>query len=276
MLNNENYFSDENNMKYCSVSQYKNFFGTPAKEGCEYRAMQELNGLYVPEKSDALLLGTYIDLALTEPHNLDKFKSETPELFSTRGATKGELLSKYKVADKMVESAKSDAKFMRYLEGEKQVVMTGTIFGVDFKIKIDNYIPHKAIIDLKSCEDMYKGYFDTDRRKYVSFIEYFDYLLQGAIYQEIVYQNTGERLPFYLACVSKEAVPNKEIIYLDDDSLKEKIYGNDFGDGGIANNLERLRLIKSGEITPAKCGHCEPCRMAKKITKPIDWRSLIV
>ena len=40
----------------------------------------------------------------------------------------------------LIEQTKQDEKFMRYLDGEHQKIMTGTIFGVDWRIKIDNYI----------------------------------------------------------------------------------------------------------------------------------------
>ena len=44
MLTNENYFSEENNWKYCGSSQYKDFFGSLGMQGCEARAMASLRG----------------------------------------------------------------------------------------------------------------------------------------------------------------------------------------------------------------------------------------
>ena len=51
-LTNENYFSVESNKAYMSVSQLKNFIGTPFMPGCEKRALAEINGEYTREKSD--------------------------------------------------------------------------------------------------------------------------------------------------------------------------------------------------------------------------------
>ena len=37
-LTNENYYGKEANQEYLSVSQYKDFFGSLGKKGCESRA----------------------------------------------------------------------------------------------------------------------------------------------------------------------------------------------------------------------------------------------
>ena len=42
----------------------------------------------------------------------------------------------------------------------------------------------------------------------ISFIEAWGYDLQGAIYQEIVRQNTGERLPFGIIAATKQKEPD--------------------------------------------------------------------
>ena len=42
-----------------------------------------------------------------------------------------------------------DEYFMKYMSGQKQVIMTGELFGAKWKIKIDSYIPDVAIVDLK-------------------------------------------------------------------------------------------------------------------------------
>ena len=49
---------------------------------------------------------------------------------------------------------------------------------------------------------------------YMNFIEYWGYDLQAAVYQEVVYQNTGERLPFFVAAASKEEETDIELIWI--------------------------------------------------------------
>ena len=71
---------------------------------------------------------------------------------------------------------------MKYMAGEKQVIMTGKIADVPYKIKIDSYHPDKAIVDLKVVKDFEKLWNDAEKQKQ-SFIRYWGYDIQGAIYQ---------------------------------------------------------------------------------------------
>lgn len=269
-LTNENYHTQESNKIYCSKSQFLDFYGV---DGCEARAMARLNGEVEETKSDALLIGSYVDCLLTEPDKIDNFISEHPEIISSRGSTKGLLKADYQRADKMVERVRQDKQMMNYLSGEKQVIMTGNIFGLPFKIKIDSYIPHKAIVDLKTVESMSKAYYVPNKGR-ITFVEFFDYILQGSIYQEIVFQNTGERLPFVLACVSKEPIPDIGLIWIDNQTLHDRIYGNELSEG-IARQCEQIMLLKRGEAKPIRCEHCSYCLPTKKLGKPIHYLELL-
>ena len=269
-LNEVNYYSLDANKEFCSVSQFKTFYGL---DGCEARAMAEIKGEYERPKTDALLVGSYVDCMLTEPDNIDDFISDHPEIISTRGATKGLLKTDYQRADKMVERVKQDKQMMNYLSGEHQKIMTGELFGLPFKIKMDSYIEGKAIVDLKTVESMSKMYYMPERGK-VSFVEYYDYILQGAVYQEIVFQNTGKRLPFILACVSKETIPDIALIWIDNQTLHDRIYGNEFAEG-IARQCEQIMLLKRGEVEPIRCEHCAYCLPTKQLKKPIHYLELL-
>ena len=125
------------------------------------------------------------------------FKAKHPEIIKKDGDLKAE----YKQADYIIQRIERDEVFMKYMAGEKQVIMTGGIAGVPYKIKIDSYHKDKAIVDLKCMRDFAKQW---DNGKYVNFIDFWRYDIQGAIYQEIVRQNTGERLPFIIAGATKE------------------------------------------------------------------------
>lgn len=269
-LTQENYYSLESNKLFCSKSQFWDFYGI---DGCEARAIARINGEYEDPKSDALLLGSLVDCLLTEPNKAEAFIAEHPEMISSRGATKGLLKSEFQRANPMVERVKKDKTMMKYLTGENQVIMKGNIFGLDFKIKMDVYIPHKAIVDLKTVESLKKGYYIPNQGR-VTFVERFGYVLQGAIYQEIVFQNTGERLPFILACVSKEPMPDIGLVWIDNDTLHSKIFGNELTDG-IAKQCEQISLLKSEEVEPIRCDHCSYCIPTKKLTKPIHYLELL-
>lgn len=272
-ITESNYFSKEVANKYLDVSTFKDFVGIPARQGCECRAMARLKGEYEEEKSQALLMGSLVDeMLLGTNESLEKFMAENPQLYSSRGATKGLLKAEYQRANQMVERAKQDEKFMRYLDGERQKIMTGTIFGVDWRIKIDNYIENKAIVDLKTAESIRKSYYSPESGR-SNLIVYFDYILQAAIYQEIVFQNTGKRLPFYFAILSKEAITDLEVVCVDNETLHERIYGNEFSPG-IADEVQNIRLIMNGEIEPTECGRCSYCLPKKKIVKAIHFTEL--
>ncbi len=61
----------------------------------------------------------------------------------------GGLKADYVKANEIIARIERDKYFMRYMSGQKQVIMTGELFGAKWKIKIDSYIPDAAIVDLK-------------------------------------------------------------------------------------------------------------------------------
>ena len=132
-LTEENYFSQENNMKYTGSSQIKDFMKCPA---C---ALAKLKGEWQEETSKAMLVSSYIDAAISG--ELDIFKEQNPEIFTRQG----ELKADYKVAEDVIEQMKDDPMFMKYLSGKPQVIMTGEISGVPVKIKIDAYHERKML-----------------------------------------------------------------------------------------------------------------------------------
>lgn len=263
-ITTDNYFSSEIAKKYLDVSTFKDFVGTPAKVGCEDRALARLNGLYREEKTEALLLGSLVDEMLTgTAESLERFREENPQLYSTRGTTAGQLKSEYRRAVQMVKRAKEDKVFMSYLYGEHQKIMTGTLFGMEWRIKMDCYREGHFIADLKTCSKINDKVWCKDFGYNNIFFAY-DYILQAAIYQEIVFQNTGKRLKFVFPCISKQNVTDINLIFIDDATLHRRIYGDEFSPG-IANEVERIRLLMNGEVEPCSCGRCDYCLPRKKI-----------
>ena len=100
--------------------------------------------------------------------------------------------------------------------------MTGELFGTKWKIKMDSYIPDIAIVDLKVMASITKLEWVRDIG-YLDFVRYWGYDIQGAVYQEVVYRNTGKRLPFFIAAASKEKETDIELIWIDDEHLHEKL-----------------------------------------------------
>ena len=261
ILNEENYFSEAANMEYMSVSQYKSFCGSYGKMWCEARAMAELRGEWNPPPSTAMMVGSYVDRYFEG--TLDRFKEEHPEIFRRDG----ELKAEYKGAEKIIQRVERDDVFMKYMSGQKQVIMTGEIEGIPWKIKIDSYLEGKAIVDLKVMESITKLKWVKDIG-YLDFVRYWGYDTQGAVYQEIVRQNTGKRLPFYIAGVTKEATPNMEVIFVNNVYLDEAL-------NKVRSSAKRIADLKAGKVQPERCECCDYCRETKVLKGPIGIQDLV-
>ncbi len=253
ILTAENYYSQEANRQYMSVSQFKSF------EKCEYLALAELNGTYIRPSSTAMLVGSYVDSHFDS--SLDIFKAHHPELFKRDGGLKSE----YVRAESIIERLERDEMFMRYMAGQKQVIMTGEIEGIPIKIKMDSYHPKKMIVDLKIMRDFAPIYVPEFGR--LNFIEAWRYDLQGAVYQEIVRQNTGDRLPFVIAAATKEDVPDLAIFEVPQPNLDAQLEI-------FKANAPAYQLIKKGVTEPIRCEHCDACKATKILSRILSWEEL--
>ena len=233
-LNQENYYSDDANREFFSVSQYKSFMS------CEARAMAEISGEYVRPVTRALLVGSFVDRYFEG--TLEDFMKENPAIFTR----KKELRAEFKRANKIIETVKTDPKFMDAMSGEKQRIFTFELFGVKWKAKLDSYNAGKAITDLKVVAKMYQ-------------LPQWRYDLQGAVYQKGVEICTGEKLPFYLAVVTKEMVMDRDIWQIPQSTL-------DMALRQVEENIGRYADVKAGYIEPHFCGKCDYCKSIKKAT----------
>lgn len=251
-LTERNYFGKKASMEYMSVSQFKSF------SKCPNSALAEIKGKYKREKTTALLVGAYVDAYFEG--KLDKFKSENPEIFKKDGTLKAEYIQ----ADAIIKRISKDKLFMKFLDGEKQVIMTGEICGVPIKIKIDALHDDK-IVDLKIMANFDNVYVE-DKGTLVWF-EAWGYDIQGAVYQEIVRQNTGKKLPFYLAAATKEKVTDIDIVHLDQTTL-------DFALDRFKQDVESFDAMKKGIIEVDRCEKCQYCKETKVLKKPTESEEL--
>lgn len=255
-LTDENYYSQKANEEYMSVSQFKDFNGTYGRLACEHTALEKLHETWEEPKSTALMVGSYVDAYFEG--TLDQFKVENPSLFKRDGNLKAE----YVKADEIIARIERDEYFMKYMSGQKQVIMTGELFGAKWKIKIDSYIPDVAIVDLKVMASITELKWVRDIG-YLDFVRYWGYDIQGAIYQEIVRQNTGKKLPFYIAGATKEKEPDIRIVHVTDNYLQEALHV-------VEANMPRILSLKSGELEPDRCELCDCCRKTRVLTAPIS------
>ena len=250
-LNEDNYFSNEMNIKYTGSSQIKSFLE------CEARTIAELKGEWEEPTSDAMLVSSYIDEAISG--TLDTFKEQNSQIFTRTG----ELKSQYKIAEKVIEQIKADPMFYKYVNGEHQIIMTGKISEVPIKIKIDSYFKDKAIIDLKAMKDLELIWNNKTKQK-EPFINAYDYILQAAIYQEIVKQNTNKQLPFIIAVCTKQEYSERALLTIPQDELNMKL---EF----LQIFLPHIQELKEGKIEPTYCGKCNYCKSIAKCNEIYNY-----
>ncbi len=257
----ENYYSKEANLTYMSVSQFKDFAGTYGKMSCEFSALEKMYGRWEEEPTTALLVGSYVDSYFEG--SLDTFKENNPGIFTQ----KGELKANFKQAEEIITRIERDAYFMKFMSGEKQRIMTGNLFGADWKIKMDSYIDGVAIVDLKVMASIRDLKWVKDLG-YLDFVRYWGYDIQGAVYQKIVEINTGKKLPFYIAAATKEKEPDIQIIQITQNYLDEAL-------SVVEANVGRIVRLKAGEGEPEKCDVCDCCKHHRILKAPISIIDLV-
>ena len=245
-LNEQNYFSKEADRAYFSASQIKAF------RKCEAAALADLNGDYIRPMSQALMVGQYVDAALTG--DLDEWKGLHPEILKRDGTPKAEFAQ----AQEMVERARRDPLFMDFMDGDHQTILTAELFGVPFKAKFD-VLGADRIVDLKTVRDFSPVYLPGQGR--VDFATAWDWPLQMAIYQKIYEKVEGQRLPCFLAVITKETPPDIRVIQIEQERMDSEI-------AWLEQVLPRYEAIKSGAIDPERCETCAWCRESRILTGP--------
>ena len=247
----ENYYSPEANKEYFSVSQYKDFLKCPAM------AMAKLTGEYEPDFGRALLLGSYVDEMLTGTeesvkmfiveHMVDLFKKS------------GDRYADVQQADETILRIRKQPLMMHYLSGQHQVIMTGEIEGVPFKIKMDSFDPDEYIADLKYMASL------RSPNLFQPMIQYWSYDTQAAVYQEIVRQNIGKQLPFFFVVATKEKPAHLAVGEISQWNMDQAL-------DRLKKNISEFQKIKEGKTDPERCEDygCDYCTSTKIITEPMD------
>ena len=272
-LTDDNYYSQEANWEYMSASQFKSF------RKCEAAAMAELRGEWGRKESSALLVGSYVDAYFS--NELDQFKADHPELFKRDGSLKAEFQNAHAVAERL----NRDELARMLLSGRHQVIKTGRIAGVWYKTKADslltsrqveaickkfpqvqNLVPFGGaiIVDLKCMKD-FGTIWDEETHERVSFVEYWGYDIQGAIYQKV----DNRMAPFVIVGVTKEAEPDIIAVHIPDEDLS-------FALDDVETLSPRYAAIKRGEIAPVGCGKCAYCRSVKRLEGIIHYQKINV
>jgi len=242
-LTNDNYYSDTH---YMSASQFKDFLK------CEAYGLAKYKGEWVDETNNAFLIGGYVDAYFS--NELEQYKFKHSELFNKDGSLK----ATYKIAEEVIERIKQDEYMMQLLSGQTQLIQTGTISGVPFKIKMDSVLDD-TIVDQKIMKDTK----DVWQDGYKAFWEAYGYDIQLAIYQYIHAQNEGMMKTCKLAVATKETSPELAVYRFSQKTLDNALE--------IVKNLApRYHDIKLGLINPIGCGKCAYCRSKMKLNENME------
>ena len=270
-LTRENYFSQEAQMAYMGSSQFKDFLS------CEAAALAKIQGRYKPPASRSVLVGSYVDAWYSG--ELPDFTERHPDMFKKDRTLKADFLAANAIIDRM----QADQLYSLLMSGEKQVIRTGKIAGVPFKIKIDSLLDAAAcrqiaeefpgaapalgfgdgaIVDQKVMRDLGDVWSDEERRM-VPFAQAWGYDIQGAIYQAV----EGHMMPFILAVGTREEPADLAALYIPDDALRAKLYE-------VEDLAPRFQAIKEGREEPRRCERCPWCRATRTLRTIVDFREL--
>ena len=270
-LTRENYFSQEAQMAYMGSSQFKDFLS------CEAAALAKIQGRYKPPASRSMLVGSYVDAWYSG--ELPDFTERHPDMFKKDRTLKADFLAANAIIDRM----QADRLYSLLMSGEKQVIRTGKIAGVPFKIKIDSLLDAAAcrqiaeefpgaapalgfgdgaIVDQKVMRDLGDVWSDEERRM-VPFAQAWGYDIQGAIYQAV----EGHMMPFILAVGTREEPADLAALYIPDDALRAKLYE-------VEDLAPRFQAIKEGREEPRRCERCPWCRATRTLRTIVDFREV--
>lgn len=270
-LTDANYYSPEANWAYMSTSQFKSF------RKCEAAAMAELRGEWNRPSSTALLVGSYVDAYFSG--EMEQFKAAHPEMYKKDGTLKAD----FEKAEAICKRLDQDELARLLLSGRHQAIKTGKIAGVDYKAKYDSLLTARQveaickkypdirslvpfggplIVDLKIMKD-FEEIWDEDAGEKVSFIEYWGYDTQGAVYQKI----DGRHAPFVIVGATKEAETDIDAFYVPDEDLA-------FALSEVEALSPRYAAIKRGEIEPEGCGKCAYCRSTKRLSSIKHYKKI--
>lgn len=271
-LTQENYYQDTSRLSYSRYKRYKQ---------CQAKAYAVDNGIWVEERDETpLLLGNYVHSYFENPEAHEKFMAENGDkLLAKTGKNKGKLKSDFIIGDKMIESLKDDDGFNRLYHGyssdkvEKEMIVYGEIEGVPVKGKLDSVnLTRGYFVDLKTMKSIYTEEWNADLRKRVptavNNILNFGYHGQLALYRELLKQMIGKEFRPLIVAVSKETVPDKDILKIDEEWLEE-------GLGNLKADIIEVWDVIQGKQKPKKCGRCDYCRSEKKLNVVISLNDLI-
>jgi len=263
-LTAENYYSREASLAYMSCSDYQGWLG------CEAKQAALLDGRWVDKGSSAFLVGNYFHSyfegaeaheRFCDEHFYDIFKTKTTK---ARGEEITGKYAEFVEADKMIDAAQRDPLIKGFIDipGENEKIMTGELFGLPWRIRVDKYIADaRIILDWKTTKDIWATSYNPATKERETFVEAYGYMMRAAVYSEIEKQFTGnaDDPQFVIIAISKQDPPDKEALLLN----HRQRY--DWELEQIKNRVGRIQMLRDGVYKPERCGFCDYCRATKRL-----------
>jgi hypothetical protein len=282
-LTTDNYYSVEASREYMTVSQLHAFSDCP-----EFAYRRYIVGDVKDEAYKPFVMGNFSHTWWDGPDAHAAFIQQHPEVFSSRGPTKGQLKSDYTAAIKALEEAKRDTKFMEYMTGEHEVIFTAELFGVPWAIRVD-VINHekermsdfKHVASLTSEHWMClkydlqgnilppdaKGVEVYEKNTKVPFYEAYHYWQRFAVYFAVLQKATGRFYELYMPTLTKEDPPNRQVF----------AFNNRFR---LMQELDMVQrklpdiIEHRGGRNLWKCGKCFHCRKNVVVEDVVEATSI--
>jgi len=259
-VTNENYYGPEAEFAYVTNSQRKTFLECPAQW------MAKLTGDWEDEPGEALLMGQYIDLCVTEPDKVGAFLiRHAADVFKYGKEEKGKKQA-WADLDGAIDTLRNEPFIMQYLTGDAQAMFAIDDFhGVRYKCKLDVLSTGRFITDLKTCKSLYETIWSPTHKERVPFIDHYGYWTQLALYREAVRVVTGDALPCYIVAVEKKPHYDRELFHLDN---------IDYLESEAQFAIEVFRAMEghkeAGDTADdlPRCGKCKYCVSTKSVLKP--------
>lgn len=270
-LTAENYYSNEANRHYLSKSIFTDF------ERCEAAALAKLNNDWEPQRDEkALLVGNYLHSYFESKEAHQDFLKQTDsagktnesKMISSAGKTKGQLKKEFKVAKQMIDRLVEDEAFNQlYLPGQKEVIVTGDIHGIQWMGKIDSLdLENQFFYDIKTSKDLHSGTWiktEEGRNQKVPFVQGLGYDIQMAIYRELIRQTFGVICQPLIFAVSKQTPSELMGITFDGDDEQAMLSAAlDY----VEEKQPHIKAVIDGIEKPVGCGMCEYCRSKSTIS----------
>ncbi|WP_376715863.1 PD-(D/E)XK nuclease-like domain-containing protein [Enterococcus dongliensis] len=260
-LNRKNYYSNEADWQYMSVSQFKDFMK------CEAATLAKLKEEWKPNSDDtALIVGNYVHTYFESELAHEEYIDENRQVILKKDGTER---AAFVQAIDMIEALEYDDFFNFVYQGEKEVILTGDLFGTEWKARIDCFNYDKGyFVDLKTTRSLSQRYWSERYGGYVSFAEEYGYIMQMYVYKQLLEKKFNKEVTPYIFAVTKESPPDISAI-----QIHPARY--DFEHYTIEEKLPHILRVKMGEDAPTACGKCEYCRKNKRLSGFIEIEDLL-